>query len=70
MFFVAGRNIPDHGLRPFVHMDVLDADELRATLAQPPQSLDLRHIRPHQSRVERGQPDRRALPPTPESHRS
>jgi hypothetical protein len=30
-------------------MDVLDTDELRATLAQPPQRLDLRHIGPQQA---------------------
>ena len=48
MFFVAGRNIPDDRLAALIHMHMLDADELRATLAQPPQSLDLRHIRPHQ----------------------
>ena len=41
MFFAARRNVSDDGLRPFVHMHMLDANELRATLAQPPQSLDL-----------------------------
>ena len=48
MFFIARRNIPDNRLAALIHMHVLDAHELRAALAQPPQSLDLRHIRPHQ----------------------
>ena len=28
MFFVARRNVPDDGLRPFVYVNVLDADQL------------------------------------------
>jgi hypothetical protein len=31
-------------------MNMLDADELRTPLAQPPQSLDLPYINPQQSR--------------------
>ena len=46
MFFVARGNISDDGLRPFVHMNVLDPDELRATLAQPPQRVDLTFFGP------------------------
>ena len=33
MFFVARRNIPDDRLAALIHMHMLDADELRATLA-------------------------------------
>ena len=46
--FFARRNISDDGLRPFVHMNVLNADELGAPAPEPAMSLYLSGIGPKQ----------------------
>ena len=41
--------VPDDGLRPFVHMNVLDPDQLGAPALEPSMSLHLSGIGPEQS---------------------
>ena len=49
MFFVARGNVPDDRLRPFVHMNMLDPDQLGAPALEPSMSLHLSGIGPEQS---------------------